>query len=191
MSALVFSNLELVANQSPSAQIVFQNREREIKAMTRIILSNFVAARDVKDKGPGSESQYPLVLLTAAQMMGSGKSTLGVNFLPQIASPRFKDLIEECTALFGHDCVQKLLDLSPVFINFRAGNQTLDVILNTRVLLVKAFLSLCSGEPRTKAIEQFTNKPVAHISSLKIVQYFTHLCGGKRFFLHFDEFDAW
>lgn len=157
--------------------------------MARVILENFGKADECFKAGQGAESQFPLTLLVAAQMLGSGKTTFGQNFLSQLRLPKFAELTEDKTS--GEN-VHLLLSLEYVMINLRQLNSSLSPVNGLRSVLLEALLQKCSQkcspEQQKALVDEFQGELIKNWPCPKLVRRFSDLLK-KNFFLHFDEAD--
>jgi hypothetical protein len=165
----------------------FQNRELEIARLATMLLTNF---RLVERRGSstGAESQYRLRIVTAAQMFGSGKSSLGVNVLTELTKTRFDTLRKDLSKTFGDELVQKLVKLKHIGIDLRHSNQGLSPLYRVRDALVRALLRETPHNEKKDASQHFDGSSRADWNCLAIVEYFEKSLKSS-FLLHFDEVD--
>lgn len=153
--------------------------------MARVILENFGKADECFKAGQGAESQFPLTLLIAAQMLGSGKTTFGQNFLSQLRLPKFAELTEDKAS--GEN-VHSLLSLEYVMINLCQLNSRLSPVDGLRSVLLEALLQKCSPEQQKTLVDEYQGQIIINWPCPKLVRRFSDLLK-KNFFLHFDEAD--
>ena len=130
--------------QVPLPPIPFMNRDKECEKLAKIFLYNRRQRRRIQQSqieieieiGARSQSQYRLTLATCAQMYGSGKSTFGVSFVPQIREDRFDNILENIRKDEGYSvdddfCVpsgmQVLVVLRPGLRNF-LSEQNIEIL---------------------------------------------------------------
>jgi len=169
------------------APLPFQNRNNEISQLATDIVSNFSQLVN-RPRTLGAQSQYRLVLATTAQMFGSGKSSLGVNFLSELKKSRFNTCREKLAKDYSKKAVDTLLKLVYVGVDFRMSNQALQLVNRVRIALLLALLSVCPSEKCEAAINRFNEKPISSFTCSQIIGCFEKMLE-CRFFVHFDEID--
>jgi hypothetical protein len=173
--------LKTICENFPTSKDPFYNREKQIEKIARICLTNLKRARE---RVSSDISTYPLNLLTASQMWGSGKSWLGNHFLLELHKDKYRSLLNLLMEEFGEDNVNALLKCRLILIDFRFYSPASHPLNYLNTLVLTAFLDAFDGEDRS----YWTKQSPSNWTLANIVRHFSQKYG-LIFFIHFDEVD--
>jgi hypothetical protein len=92
----------------------FVDRDEEIKKLFDICMQNIV------NLSPETNRSYkPAILVTMAQMFGSGKTTFAIEFLNEIKTPRFSSFLAEKSKIYGNLVQDFLKKAKLVYVDLR------------------------------------------------------------------------
>ena len=176
-------NIRVVSTKLyPTTNPTFMNREEEIKEMTRICVQNMKNAQGISS----DQSQNKMVLLTSAQMWGSGKSWLGNYFLLELQKTKYNQWL---SMSFKGEDIQPILDAKYLLIDLRENgpgqllsSESMDIGLR-KALLAELLHAFPQENPSEWVDEIVDEWPLSDL-----VKYFKDKYQ-KMLFIHFDETD--
>jgi hypothetical protein len=163
----------------PDTVYIFQNREDQIKLFAQTCLANLQNSR----RTASDQSTHKMVLLTAAQIWGSGKSWLGNYWLRELKKEKYQELRSELIKEFGQEDVTTIMNSIYILVDLRDHPVEEEAAHHSFKLAILDCLLMEFPEER----EFWAAKPISYALD-KIVGAFASKYS-KHFFIHIDEFD--
>jgi len=132
-------------------------------------------------------SQDKPALEVTAQMFGSGKSFLGLNFLTSLKSSQFSNIVNDIRIKYPEE-----LKILIACIHIEVDMRSVTVDDNYSSLKVSLVGSILSSLPNTKAVQTFKNWILNQNLSLSFKMLFNQLevITGYKIFLQLDDIDG-